>query len=93
MTTDNEPSSDHTLSDHTLASKDSHSGDEVPAAKVCRDLPPAAQRALAEAQARREAGAIESIGGANLPREINGRGGKDPARYADWEVKGIAVDF
>ena len=22
-----------------------------------------------------------------------GRGGKDPARYGDWEVKGVAVDF
>lgn len=50
-------------------------------------LPPAAQRALAEAAARR----------ANLqaerPREIGGRGGEDPVRYGDWEVKGMAVDF
>ena len=27
------------------------------------------------------------------PREIGGRGGLDPARYGDWEVKGIACDF
>ncbi|MFZ0604135.1 MAG: DUF1674 domain-containing protein, partial [Roseiarcus sp.] len=27
------------------------------------------------------------------PRELNGRGGLDPARYGDWEVKGLASDF
>ncbi|MEO0636731.1 MAG: DUF1674 domain-containing protein [Pseudomonadota bacterium] len=58
-----------------------------------KDLPPAAQRALAEAQARREAGQTETRESADLPKEINGRGGKEPTRYADWEVKGIAVDF
>ncbi|MEN0087645.1 MAG: DUF1674 domain-containing protein [Pseudomonadota bacterium] len=58
-----------------------------------KDLPPAAQRALAEAQARRDAGSVEVTGDANLPKEINGRGGKEPTRYSDWEVKGLAVDF
>lgn len=48
---------------------------------------PAAARALAEAEARR---AAEK---AQRPREIGGRGGLDPARYGDWEVKGIACDF
>jgi hypothetical protein len=52
-----------------------------------RDLPPAARRALAEAEARRAKGATER------PREIGGRGGEDPVRYGDWEVKGLAVDF
>jgi hypothetical protein len=47
----------------------------------------AAARALAEAQARR---AAEKEQGS---REIGGRGGLDPARYGDWEVKGIACDF
>ena len=28
-----------------------------------------------------------------LPREIKGRGGLDPTRYGDWEVKGITSDF
>ena len=28
-----------------------------------------------------------------LPRELNGRGGLDPVRYGDWEVKGLASDF
>jgi hypothetical protein len=27
------------------------------------------------------------------PLEHNGRGGLDPARYGDWEVKGLASDF
>lgn len=52
------------------------------------DLPPAAQRALKEAEARR---AAEKE--AQAPREIGGRGGKDPARYGDWEIKGRTIDF
>jgi hypothetical protein len=52
-----------------------------------RELPPAARRALAEAEARRRAMAEAR------PREINGRDGPEPARYGDWEVKGIASDF
>lgn len=53
-------------------------------------LPAAALRALAEAQARRvEMEAREAA----MPREIGGRGGKDPARYGDWEAKGRASDF
>ncbi|QKV20093.1 DUF1674 domain-containing protein [Oricola thermophila] len=59
-------------------------------ARRLEDLPPAARRALREAEERR-AGATPGDGG--QPREIGGRGGKDPARYGDWEVKGIAVDF
>ena len=53
-------------------------------------LSPAAQRALAEAQARRKA--IDERA-ASLPREVDGRGGLDPNRYGDWEIKGIAADF
>ncbi len=52
-------------------------------------LSPAAQRALAEAQARRDATAARTA----LTEEIGGRGGLDPARYGDWEVKGVASDF
>lgn len=59
-----------------------------PDAPVRSDLPPAAQRALAEAEARRKA-AKE----ADLPQEFGGRNGPDPVRYGDWEKKGIAVDF
>jgi len=62
--------------------------DEAPA----KELSPAAQRALAEAQARRaaiDAKAAEL----RQQREIDGRGGLEPVRYDDWEVKGIASDF
>ncbi|TGE02621.1 DUF1674 domain-containing protein [Methylobacterium nonmethylotrophicum] len=55
-------------------------------------LSPAAQRALAEAEARRAAidARAEEI---RREREINGRGGLEPVRYDDWEVKGLATDF
>ncbi len=53
------------------------------------DLPPAALRALAEAEERRKARAREEP----LPTELGGRDGPDPARYGDWEKKGIAIDF
>lgn len=51
-------------------------------------LPAAAQRALAEAQARRDAEKDVA-----LPTELGGRDGPEPVRYGDWEKKGIAVDF
>ena len=53
-----------------------------------QDLPPAAQRALAEAEERRRKAAP-----AELPPELGGRDGPDPVRFGDWEKKGIAVDF
>ncbi|MDN2578782.1 DUF1674 domain-containing protein [Aquibium sp. ELW1220] len=59
----------------------------VPAPKA---LSAAAQRALEEAEARRLAYEAQV---AALPRELGGRGGKEPGRYGDWEVKGIATDF
>lgn len=52
------------------------------------DLPPAAQRALAEAEARRKAAQDKP-----MPKELGGRDGPEPVRYGDWESKGIAVDF
>lgn len=52
------------------------------------DLPPAARRALAEAEARRKASQDHM-----LPAEQGGRDGPEPVRYGDWERKGIAVDF
>ncbi|MBL9047743.1 MAG: DUF1674 domain-containing protein [Tabrizicola sp.] len=53
------------------------------------NLPPAAQRALAEAEARRKA--AEALHA--LPKELGGRDGPEPVRYGDWEKKGLAVDF
>lgn len=52
------------------------------------DLPPEAKRALAEAEARRNA-----AGDKKLPKELGGRDGPEPVRYGDWENKGLAIDF
>ena len=49
---------------------------------------PAAERALAEAAERRRK--AETVA---PPKEIAGRGGAEPVRYGDWEVKGLASDF
>ncbi|MFA8443661.1 DUF1674 domain-containing protein [Yoonia sp.] len=53
-----------------------------------KDLPPAAQRALAEAAERRK-----QIDAQTLPPELGGRDGPEPVRYGDWEKKGLAIDF
>ena len=55
-----------------------------------RRLSETARRALAEAEARRAAYEARA---AALPKELGGRGGKEPGRYGDWEVKGLATDF
>ena len=55
-----------------------------------KPLPPAAQRALAEAEARRKAAALEAK---SLPTELQGPKGPEPTRYGDWEKKGITSDF
>jgi hypothetical protein len=60
-------------------------GDE----KVRRRLE-AAARAKAEAAARRAKGEGKD---APAEKEIDGRGGLDPVRYDDWEIKGLASDF
>ncbi len=55
-------------------------------------LSPAAQRALEEAAQRRQeidARAAEIA----KAEEHQGRGGLEPVRYDDWEVKGLASDF
>ena len=53
-----------------------------------QDLPPAAQRALAEAEERRKTAKAQA-----LPTEINGRKGTEPTRFGDWEKGGRAVDL
>ncbi len=55
-------------------------------------LSPAAQRALSEA-AERRALRDKQMAELNTQKEIDGRGGLDPVRYNDWEIKGIACDF
>jgi len=49
----------------------------------------AAERALAEAAARRE----EEARHPPLPPELGGRDGPEPTRFGDWEKKGIVSDF
>ncbi|MCR6644752.1 MAG: DUF1674 domain-containing protein [Terricaulis sp.] len=51
-----------------------------------KPLTPEAQRALAEAQARRREAEA-------LPPEDGGPSGPEPTRFGDWERKGIASDF
>ncbi|MFM9860205.1 DUF1674 domain-containing protein [Pseudoxanthobacter sp. M-2] len=60
---------------------------ETPTEAAPRPLSAAAERALAEAAERRR------LAEEARPREIGGRGGLEPARYGDWEVKGLASDF
>ncbi|GLQ12206.1 hypothetical protein GCM10007913_41390 [Devosia yakushimensis] len=66
--------------------EESFEGEEAPRPP----LSAAARRALAEAEARRNA-----IDGktAFAPKEKGGRGGLEPGRYGDWEIKGLTSDF
>ena len=54
------------------------------------DLPPAALRALAEAEERRKKNEQEKK---EMPKEVDGPEGPEPTRYGDWERKGITSDF
>lgn len=56
-----------------------------------RPLTPEAERALAEAEARRKAAECRPSPGPI--KEIGGREGPDPARFGDWEVGGLVSDF
>ncbi len=49
-----------------------------------------AERALREAEVRRAKLDTEM---AQRPKEVDGRGGLEPTRYGDWEIKGISSDF
>lgn len=62
----------------------------MPQPQAKRPDPEIARRALDEARARRTEIDAKTF---EAPREIDGRGGLDPARYGDWEVKGISSDF
>ena len=72
-------------SQHNLANTNNDS-----VGKPKKSLTPAAQRALQEAEQRRTEFDSKNK---QVQKEINGRGGLDPVRYKDWEVKGIATDF
>ena len=60
-----------------------------PNAAPGKALTPEAQRALEEAEARRQAEAAAAA----PPPEQGGPKGPEPTRFGDWERKGIAVDF
>lgn len=53
-----------------------------------KKISPAAQRALKEAEERRQA--TEAL---KLPAETGGRGGAEPVRFGDYEINGRAIDF
>ena len=53
-------------------------------------LTPEAQRALAEAEERRQRQTARLTDAA---KEVGGRNGPDPVRFGDWEKGGIASDF
>jgi hypothetical protein len=57
-------------------------------AEIERRRKEAAERALAEAEARHNAGEKPP-----LPKEVGARKGPEPTRYGDWEKKGIVSDF
>ena len=52
-------------------------------------IPPAAKRALEEAEERRKS-IKDKI---TTKKEFGGRDGPEPVRFGDWELKGIAIDF
>lgn len=54
-----------------------------------KNLPPAAQRALKEAEERRAAQKKQAA----HTEELGGPKGAEPTRYGDWERNGRAVDF
>jgi hypothetical protein len=73
-----------------MSKANDQSVDNAAPANSPKKLSPEAKRALAEAEARR---AEIDRKTAERPVERSGRGGLDPMRYGDWEVKGIVSDF
>ena len=80
------------MQDETTGDAPIESGEALPGAAPGKPLTPAARRALEEAAARRAAIDARAAEISATP-EKNGRGGLEPVRYADWEIKGIACDF
>lgn len=60
---------------------------------IKKDLPPAAQRALAEAEARRAAQEAHEAELEALRKSEKGGPKAERVRFGDWESKGRAVDF
>jgi hypothetical protein len=74
--------------DHTLPTPPAKDAGQQQSGQ--RPLTPAAERALAEAAARRAEKAAQNTGSSD---EVTGRGGLDPTRYGDWEINGLTSDF
>jgi hypothetical protein len=66
--------------------RDDHSAKPAPK----KPLTPAAERALAEAAARRSKRQIQKT---DAVKEVGGPSGPEPTRYGDWEKKGLTSDF
>jgi hypothetical protein len=64
------------------SAQNSDRGPEPPSTPAARALAEAAQRE----KKRLAASSVQ-------PKEHSGRGGLDPVRYGDWEVKGLTSDF
>ena len=77
------------MSDQDEKTKDV-SSDLPESGNPAKPLSPEARRALEEAADRRSRSNGQDE---PAPKEFEGRGGLDPARYGDWEVKGIISDF
>jgi hypothetical protein len=73
-----------------MTNKSNTPAKETDSCPLERDLPPAAKRALAEAEERRKLKALENK---VLESERGGQEGPEPTRYGDWEKKGILSDF
>lgn len=69
-----------------MTARDEAEADKEPSPRV---LTPEAERALAEAEARRKA----SHAASERPAEVGGRDGPEPTRFGDWEKGGITSDF
>ncbi len=83
---------DASASVHAQHAQPPSPGGAIPGAAPGKLLSPAAQRALAEAAERRAAIDARAAELAATP-ERDGRGGLDPVRYDDWEIKGLTTDF
>lgn len=79
----------HAIGNQTM-SEDEGSKSRLVGDAPRKPLPPAALRALAEAERRRQAAAPTA---ARAAKELQGPEGPEPTRYGDWERKGIASDF
>ncbi len=75
-----------------MSERDATSGTQD-GGQVRPELTPAAERALAEAEARRKRQLEQERKAAGQAAEEGGPSGPEPTRFGDWERKGIAYDF